>query len=162
MTKSEKAAALFQEGWNCAQATMLPFAEDFGLPADFVKKAAAGFGGGMGGCRMTCGAVSAMVFYAGLTLGNYAPDNIAAKTHLYRRVQTLVQEFRNRFGSTECMQLLRNAGITPQSDPSPRTAEYYAARPCAAFIAQAAGWIQEKLLSEDILTEDPEIPSMHE
>jgi C_GCAxxG_C_C family probable redox protein len=143
---SDRAEALFKLGYNCAQATAAAFAEDFGLETSFVLKSMAGFGGGMGGLRESCGAVSAMAYLAGLHIGTYAPDDLTTKTALYDLVKKMVREFTERHGTTSCRELLEKAGCLPSPDPSERTAEYYAARPCAHLVASAAGIIASRLL----------------
>jgi C_GCAxxG_C_C family probable redox protein len=128
----------FSKGYNCAQATAAAFAKDFDLEEAFVLRAMAGFGGGMGGLRGTCGAVSAMVFLAGLSDGHYSPDDHAAKKSMYDRVKQMAAEFGARHGSTVCAELLANAQCRISPEPSARTAEYYAKRPCARFVESAA------------------------
>lgn len=145
MNPSEKAAAYFQQGYNCAQATAAAFAEQFNMDGQTVLRLMAGFGAGMGGLRGTCGAVSAMVFLAGAAAGNYAPNDRDAKKALYDRVKHMVGEFSKRHGTTDCGELLRAATIQPAPDPSERTPAYYAQRPCARFVATAAAIITENL-----------------
>ena len=132
VSPSDEAAAHFQQGYNCAQSTAVVFAESFGLDRALVLRATAGFGGGIGGLRQTCGAVSAMAFWAGLALPEYGPGDLAAKTALYDLVRKMRDEFVARHGSDCCRELLERAGIPVEAAPSERTAAYYAARPCAA------------------------------
>ena len=143
---SNQAEALFLRGYNCAQATAAAFADDFGLEPSWVLRSMAGFGAGLGGLRETCGAVSAMAYLAGLQAGTYAPEDIAAKTALYDRVQQMVREFIELHGTTCCRELLEKAGCPAHPDPSQRTAEYYASRPCARIVASAAEIISRTLL----------------
>jgi C_GCAxxG_C_C family probable redox protein len=145
MAHSDEAEALFMQGYNCAQATAVPFAGAFGIEESLVLRTTAGFGGGMGGLRETCGAVSAMVYVAGLHAGGYAPGDIAAKTALYDLVKSMVREFSELHGTTCCRELLEKASCLPKSDPSARNAEYYATRPCARIVASAAEIIARTL-----------------
>ncbi len=144
MNHHDRAVAFFMEGYNCAQSTAAAFAEDFGLSTDAVMKMVAGFGGGIGGLRETCGAVSGMVFAAGLHAGDYPPDDLAAKTRLYDLVKEVNAEFKELFGTTCCRELLEKAGCEALSNPSARTEAYYAERPCARFIGAAAAIIARK------------------
>ncbi|MFA5206945.1 MAG: C-GCAxxG-C-C family protein [Lentisphaeria bacterium] len=141
----ELALAYFFQGYNCAQATAAAFAADFGLAPEAVLAMTAGFGGGMGGLRETCGAVSAMVFVAGLQAGHYDPGDTAAKKALYDRVKEMRREFVAQFGTTCCRELLLKAACLPLPDPSERTAAYYAQRPCAHFVAGAAAILARTL-----------------
>jgi C_GCAxxG_C_C family probable redox protein len=145
MAHSDEALALFMQGYNCAQATAVPFAGAFGIEAALVLRSMAGFGGGMGGLREICGAVSAMVYVAGLHAGGYAPGDIAAKMALYDLVKTMVREFSEVHGTTCCRELLEKASCVPNPDPSERNVEYYATRPCARIVASAAEIISRNL-----------------
>ena len=138
MKHSDKAEALFMQGYNCAQATAAAFAEDFGLEPSFVLKSTAGLGAGIGGMRETCGAVGAMAYLAGLHIGPYAAGDTSAKTELYALIKKMVGEFTELHGTICCRELLEKASCTFNPDPSERTAEYYASRPCARIVASAA------------------------
>lgn len=148
MTDHAKLAqALFMKGHNCAQSTAAAFAVDFGLEESFVLRVMAGFGGGIGGLRETCGAVSAMAFIAGLHSGAYDTDDPAAKKALYDLVKRMVLEFREQYETICCREILERAGCVAAPDPSERTAAYYAARPCARVVASAAEIIERTLQS---------------
>jgi len=138
MQPSDKAVALFKQGYNCAQATAACFAEDLGLDEKVVLRMMAGFGAGMGGLRETCGAVTAMVFVAGTLARDFAPTDRASKKALYDTVKRMVREFADRHGTTTCAGLLQAASCPAAPDPSERTEAYYAKRPCARLVATAA------------------------
>ena len=89
MTHAEKAGALFLEGYSCAQAVLGAYAPELGLDLPAAMRLASSFGGGMGGMRETCGAVTAMLMVAGLRDGYDAPGDLAAKTAHYARVRGL-------------------------------------------------------------------------
>ena len=138
MNHSAKAEAYFIQGYNCAQATSAPFACDFGIEESHILRSTAGFGGGMGGLRETCGAVSAIVYVAGLHSGAYAPEDLESKKALYDLVKSMIREFMEQHGTTCCRDLLARASCQPVPDPSERNAAYYATRPCARIVASAA------------------------
>ena len=139
MTHGEKAIDLFCKGYNCAQSTAAAFAEDAGLNEDTITAMMAGFGGGVGGTREMCGAVSGLVWALGIAQGNYDPLDNDAKTEMYKNVREAIGEFTEKFGTTNCRELLLKADCLPKPDPSVRNAEYYATRPCAHFVEAAAG-----------------------
>lgn len=145
MTHAERAVSLFTQGYNCAQSTAAAFADEFGLSKEEILKIMAGFGGGIGGLRGTCGAVSGMAFIAGLALGEYEPEDNEAKTRLYAEVQGAHGEFLEEFGTDSCRELLDRAGCDYSAVPSVRTPEYYASRPCARFIGAGAAIIARRL-----------------
>ena len=146
MDRGTQAAELFLEGYNCAQAIAVAFCDVTGLDKDFSARMASSFGGGMGRMREVCGAVSGMLMVAGLLYGYDTTDDDVAKKAHYALVQELAGQFREENGSIICREILKN----PPSDPapSPRTAEYYALRPCARMVYSAAT-ILEKYIEEN-------------
>ncbi len=131
-----KAAELFLQGYNCAQAVVVAFSDVTGLEEKFSARMASSFGGGMGRMREVCGAVSGMLMVAGLLYGYDSFDDDAVKKAHYSLVQELAGQFREQIGSIVCREILKN----PPSDPTPseRTAEYYKQRPCARMVYLAA------------------------
>ena len=73
MTHGEKAKAYFEQGYNCAQAVTLAFADEMGLDEDSAAKLASSFGGGLGRLREVCGCVSGMALAAGAMYGYSDP-----------------------------------------------------------------------------------------
>jgi C_GCAxxG_C_C family probable redox protein len=168
LKSSDRATDYFCQGYNCAQSTAAAFAGGEAAnaatqgqsgetsvsggtaPATALGEAAilaamSGFGGGIGGTRTLCGAVTGMVFAIGAANGSRDPHDSAAKTALYVRVREAIDEFTDRFGTTNCRELLLKAGVIPKPDPSVRNAEYYATRPCSHFVAAAAEIAERKI-----------------
>ena len=137
MDHSYQAAELFLSGSNCAQAVVVAFCDVTGLEPDFAAKMASSFGGGMGRLREVCGAVSGMLMVAGLLYGYTEPgeEDCHKKAH-YQLVQSLAARFREEVGSIVCREILKNPPSDP--NPTPRTAEFYAQRPCARMVMTAA------------------------
>jgi C_GCAxxG_C_C family probable redox protein len=144
-THREKAVKYFLSGYNCAQSTAAAFAEECGLDADTVLMMMAGFGGGIGGLRETCGAVSAMAYVAGLQVGPYAANEIATKKRLYGLIQQMAQAFVTQHGTLCCRELLEKESCDISREPSARSADYYAARPCTRIVASAADIIAQSI-----------------
>ena len=141
MNHPEKAAELFQQGYNCAQSVAVAFCDVTGLDENFTAKMVSAFGGGMGRLREVCGAVSGMFFVLGHLYGYDTPGDDREKKQLYARVQELAAKFRERNGSIVCRELLDNPPTDP--NPSPRTAEYYKTRPCVHMVITAAKLMDE-------------------
>ena len=138
-----KAAELFLSGYNCAQAVAAAFSQELGLTEQQAAKMVSAFGGGMGRLREVCGAVSGMLFVLGSLYGYDSPADDAGKKRLYGEVQELAGKFREENGSIICREILKNPPADP--NPSPRTAEYYAQRPCARMVLTAARLTEEFL-----------------
>ena len=136
MEHAEYAAELFLKGYSCSQAITVAFCDVTGLSPEFSAKMASSFGGGMGRLREVCGAVSGMFMVAGLLYGYDNPEDPAAKKAHYALVQQLAGEFKEEIGSIVCRDILKNPPSDP--NPTPRTAEFYAKRPCAHMVVTAA------------------------
>ena len=136
MDHSIKAGELFLSGCNCAQAVAVAFTDITGMDTKTMAKLSAPFGGGMGRMREVCGAVSGMLMVVGLLYGYDTPGDDVSKRAQYALVQELSGKFREETGSIICREILKNPPSDP--NPSPRTAEYYAQRPCARMVMTAA------------------------
>ena len=131
-----KAAELFLSGYNCAQAVAAAFSDVTGLTERQAAKMASAFGGGMGRMREVCGAVSGMLMVLSYLYGYDTPGDDISKRRLYGQVQELAAAFREENGSIICREILKNPPSDP--NPTPRTAEFYAKRPCAKMVMTAA------------------------
>ena len=136
MDHSTLAAQLFLDGCSCSQAVMAAFCDLTGMDRSTALRLSAPFGGGIGRMREVCGAVSGMMMVVGLLYGFEPSQGRDAKTVHYHLVQELAEQFRQEAGSIICREILKNPPADP--NPSPRTAEYYANRPCARMVMLAA------------------------
>lgn len=148
MNHGEKAAQLFLDGYNCAQAIAVAFCDVTGQEEKAAAKMASSFGGGMGRLREVCGAVSGMFLVAGLLYGYEEPGDDREKKEHYARVQELAQAFRERMGSIVCRELLKNPPTDPT--PSPRTEEYYKTRPCVRMVFTAGEILENYIKAHPI------------
>ena len=136
MDHSTLAAQLFLDGCSCSQAVMTAFCDLTGMDRSTALRLSAPFGGGIGRMREVCGAVSGMMMVVGLLYGFEPSEGSTAKSAHYHLVQELAEQFRQQAGSIICREVLKNPPADPT--PSPRTAEYYANRPCARMVMLAA------------------------
>ena len=148
MERELRGIEYFMEGYNCAQAVLMAFSDMVGLDEKLCAKLSSSFGGGMGRMREVCGAVSGMLMVAGLLYGYDGPEEGQIKKEHYARVQYLAGRFREEVGSIVCRDILKNPPSDP--NPSPRTAEYYAIRPCARMVL-LAGQILDDYIKENPL-----------
>lgn len=145
MTHTEKAAELFQQGYNCAQAVFLAFNDVMQLPDLLAAKMASSFGGGMGRMREVCGSVSGMLLAAGVLYGYDDPVDRQAKIDHYARVRGLAESFQEKNGSIICRELLKNCRTTPGGVPQERNDAFYQSRPCLRMVTDAATILEEYL-----------------
>ena len=138
----EKARALFQEGYNCAQAVFLTYSDMFGMDTALAAQLAASFGGGMGRMREVCGTVSGMAMIAGLMEPANDPKDKEAKARNAALVREFADAFRQKNGSIICRELLGLDKKEGDASVAPRK------RPCVEFVATAARIVGEKLAVE--------------
>ncbi len=141
---AKRAAELFREGCNCAQAVFTAYCDLTGLDERTAMRIAASFGGGMGRMREVCGGVSGALMALGMLCAPDDPGDQAAKAAHYARVQELARRFRERNGSIICRELLgekAGSGHVPEA----RTEEYYRMRPCERMVFDAAEILEEML-----------------
>ena len=146
--RSEHAAQLFMEGYNCSQAVVGAFADCIPIEFDLLMKMSSSMGGGMGRLREVCGAVSGMFMVAGLKAGYTDPKDMDAKKRHYELIQEMAKRFKDENGSIICRELLGLADGADKPTPDARTAEYYKKRPCDEYVACAARIAQEVLFEK--------------
>lgn len=143
--KVDLARSLYLSGYNCAQSVFAAFSQEMGLDEKTALRMASGMGGGIGGLRMTCGAVSAMAMVLGTLRGYDDAADFDGKKQLYADIQRLHDAFTAVHETSCCRELLQKSGIVAKAQPSERTPEYYKKRPCARYIELCAQLLAEEL-----------------
>jgi len=140
----------YMVGYNCCQSILVAFADLYGYSPEQISKVGSGFGGGIGGMHYTCGVVSALVILAGLDCGSVDPEDKAAKAANYRIVRTLVNQYKDQFGSVICSDLLGLNGNAPERkyQPTQRTATLALKKPCTVKVECAARIFAEYIYSK--------------
>lgn len=130
MDHVKKAKELFTGGCNCAQSVFCAFSDDYGINADTALKITGAMGGGIGGTRGVCGAVSGMALVSGLQNASTDMSDKQAKKKTYDLTKERMKAFEEKFGSLNCKELLV---LLKQNDliKNPE-------RPCDVFVEYAA------------------------
>ena len=102
--KSENAFMHFSGGYNCAQSVICAFDEIENK--ELMIKIASSFGGGVGGMRQVCGAVSGMVIIAGASKGYSTPEVGSVKNAQTLLINDMCKDFIKETGSIVCGELL--------------------------------------------------------
>lgn len=147
--RSVKGKELFVSGYTCSQSVILAFGDITGLEDATAAKLSSGFGGGMGGLRSVCGAVTGMFMVANMVYGFETPDNQQHKVALYEHIRALADDFTAKHGSLICKELLAYLPGKLSQTPSLRDDAYYKARPCALLVEDAI------LIMEEFMEQHP-------
>lgn len=141
--RAEKAMELHKAGYNCAQAVFLSYADLYGLDTDTAAHMAGPFGGGVGGQREVCGAVSGMAMVLGMLRGYSDPADKAGKMALYNHVQACSAQFSAVTDSIVCRELL---GLDKNSPPpAPGERPKPGKIPCRTLIGLCAAILEQHL-----------------
>lgn len=105
MTKKELAIALHDRKFNCCQSVACAFAQEVGVDAVTLFKAAEGFGLGMGCMDGTCGALSGAIMLAGFANSDGNLDAPGTKADTYKISKEMLHLFQEKCGATICRDL---------------------------------------------------------
>ncbi|MGB4555450.1 MAG: C-GCAxxG-C-C family protein, partial [Bacteroidales bacterium] len=120
-----EANELFRSGFNCSQAIVAVFSEEYGFPAETAIRMAYPFGRGMGGCGCTCGALTGAMMVIGMKYGTAGQigmksgaagqpemksgaagqDETDNKKLAREKTRRLIEFFENEHGTTLCNDL---------------------------------------------------------
>lgn len=144
MSRGEKAAENFKNGYNCAQAVLKAFEDVLEGDIDDYLRLASSFGGGIGRLREVCGAFSGSCMVAGLLRGYDGKNGVDKSAH-YALIQKLAERNKEINGSIVCRELLGETVRLSSLDASIRTDEYKKKRPCAELCKIAADILAEEI-----------------
>ncbi len=147
--RAELAKSYFQQGYGCAQAVLLTYADALDMDKSTLAKLGSSFGGGMGRLREVCGAVSGAFAVLGFVCGYDDPQDKAGKSRHYAMIREFADRFKAKTGvpSIVCREILGGAGVDNRvgGEAEARTAEYYQKRPCAELVGLSAYVLAEML-----------------
>lgn len=142
--KVEAAVACFGEGFNCSQAILSTYGEDFGLSQETALRAAAPFGAGMGRLGEVCGAVNGALMVIGLKHGHTTATDKEGKEKGYALVRDFAGRFRSRNRTLCCRELLGCDLATAEGMEEARQKGLFTER-CPRFVRDAAEILEEIL-----------------
>ncbi|MGH0051974.1 MAG: C-GCAxxG-C-C family protein [Sphaerochaetaceae bacterium] len=100
----QRARAFRERGYNCAQSVACSFADVVGLDEQTLFALSEAFGGGMGGHKATCGAVSGAVLIVSL-LSSGGSVEAATKQTSYHYANEIVDGFLRQNATLVCSEL---------------------------------------------------------
>ncbi len=120
-----KARQFKGEGYNCAQCMFMAFSDVHKMEESKALALSCGLGGGVGGLRQICGAISTMGALLGMTKYNSPAD----KAVIYKAIRECSAKFMDKNGSLICGEL--------------KTGELR--KPCMTYIEDAIEILHNKL-----------------
>ena len=105
MDRKDKAVALHNQGFNCAQSVLLAFADDIDMDREQAFRISEGFGFGMGFGVSTCGALSGAMMLAGLANSDGNMEQPGSKRSTYQLDKQMHEMFVETAGSYICREL---------------------------------------------------------
>ena len=105
MDRREKAIALHDQKYNCAQAVLLAFAEEMDMDRDLLFRISEGFGAGMGTMNGTCGALTGAIMLAGLRNSDGNLQEPRSKGSTYKLDKEIYRRFVEKCGASICREL---------------------------------------------------------
>ena len=105
MTQQHKGAGnFFESGYYCAESILLAVAEAKGIQSDLIPRIATGLCSGVARTCGVCGAVNGGIMALNLLTGQSSPNESVEEN--YAAVQKLLSAFEDKFGSTNCQELI--------------------------------------------------------
>ena len=149
--RGEKAKGYFLQGYGCAQAVLLTFADVIGMEEATLARLGSSFGGGMGRLREVCGAVTGAFAVLGFACGYDDPADKEGKSRHYAMIRDFADRFKAETGapSIVCREILSGAGVSGESggDAEARTPQYYQKRPCGELV-EISAMVLAQMLAE--------------
>ena len=144
---ADRAAEVFSQGYNCAQAVLQACGETRGLARDAALRVAGPFGAGIGRLGDMCGAVSGAIMAIGLGYAKTKPEEDAARDRSYKLAREFMDRFRQKHGSVVCRDLIGCDMSTPEGLAKAKELGVHK-NVCPRFVRDAAEIVEELLARE--------------
>jgi C_GCAxxG_C_C family probable redox protein len=144
MIRTDRAIALFQEGFSCSQSVFAAYSDMFGLDRETSLRLSQPLGGGMAHLGEACGAVTGAFLLIGLKLGRTRADDLAARERTYEAQRLFAERFKGLHGSIQCRGLLGVDIGTEEGRRLARERNLYRTL-CAKYVENAAAIVGEIL-----------------
>ncbi|MCX8130936.1 MAG: C-GCAxxG-C-C family protein [Clostridia bacterium] len=143
MGRAENAVEYFSKGFNCSQAVLSAYCEEFGLDMDTAMKVSCAFGSGM---KMgeTCGAVTGALMVIGLKFGQAKENDWESKEKTYAMVREFIKRYKEINNSVICRELLNCDISTEEGMKEAREKEYFRCI-CPRLVSDAVKTLESML-----------------
>ncbi len=141
----ERAVELFgPDKCNCSQAMAVAFAGTVGFDETAAMNVARGFGGGIAGHALTCGAVTGAVMTLGIRAAKLAKNEKDAKTKAYEMAHRFTERFKARHGTLGCKELI-GVDLSTEAGRKLNADMQITRRMCPDFVRSAAEIVDDLL-----------------
>ena len=127
------------DGLNCSQAIMTAFGDKTGIDPDRARLFGRPWGGGIGHLARTCGYLTGAVLVLACAFNDADENKARQKTAL--AVRELFQRFENKYGTSQCKDLL-GADMTTEEGRKRIADEKLVAKHCYAIGEEVAGIVE--------------------
>ncbi len=141
MVLSERAAAHFLGGYNCAQSVLLTMFEHWNGKNELVPKLATAFGGGIGRSGSVCGALTGAVMALGVKHGTNE-SSLEKRLKAYELAHNLYKRFEEKHGTVMCRELIGYDLSNPEELEKARRSNVFQEK-CAGFVRSAVEMLAE-------------------
>ncbi len=140
---ADKAAEFFDEGYNCSESILKAYLDVF-KKNPTLGAAASGFGGGIGGKGLTCGAITGAVIALGIHHNRQKSDEKEVYASLREKTLALLNNFEKEIGSFNCKDL-QPYDLTTLEGREKLHDDKEAAKKCKSYLATSAKLLIELL-----------------
>lgn len=150
MDRKQRAAAIHDLGYGCAQSVLCAFNEDYGLEEETALRISTGFGSGMGRLCEICGALAGGTMVIGLEHGKVITDGSKYGTETettYRLTMEMARRFQAKNGAIRCRELL-GLDLSRPEDRQRALDEGIFAHQCGGYILDVVAIVEDLLVEE--------------
>ena len=105
-SRAKEAVERFDRGYACSQSLFCTYCDLLGMPEIDGYKVAEGLAGGIGHLQETCGVITSMAVLTGMKFSDGACGDGKSGDLTSMKVQIMLAEFEDIFGSINCGELL--------------------------------------------------------
>lgn len=140
--RAQKAVDRFNAGFNCSQAVLAAFCEDYGLDSATATKLAVAFGGGLGRLGKACGCITGALMVLGLRYGENSTSDSVIKLNNYDRAKALCERFIEQNGALDCKDIIKFDLSNPEEYKQAQAAEVFKTK-CSNIVADTVRLVED-------------------
>lgn len=144
MNRKEKAAGMFADSFNCAQAVATSFSDLTGIDEDLSCRMACAFGAGGGRREFLCGAAAGSLLVISLLKGRGHGGVKQDQDEAYALARSYFSRFEGLHGSCECRKLIDGIDLLTEEGQARFRNEGMSAK-CTGYITDSVAILEDIL-----------------